>query len=217
MIIKKSGLLIFFIFLFTLIIFPQKKNNPKGHSNPLIGKWATVIGTGEKSRTILDFKPDGKVEYDITVPFSGSYFAVGNTVITYFKDPQKNATEVDTSTIKIAGDTLYQTSKHNGKETIIKSIRLYKRKKETGLTGKWISENFNGHKAIQEFTKQNSINVDLIVRSVYGTYIVSGNTFTLNLQLMSPLKTTYSIKNNIMTIERYDKKGTTELIRIDKK
>lgn len=215
MIIKKSGLLIFYVFLFTLSISPQKKNNSKEHNNPLIGKWATVMGPGEKSRTILDFKPDGKVEYDITVPFSGSYFSVGNTVITYFKDPQKAATEVDTSTIKIIGDTLYQVSKHNGNEIIIKSLRLHKEKKETGLTGKWISENFNGHKAIQEFTKQNSINVDLIVRSVYGTYIVSGNTFTLNLQLMSPLKTTYKIKNNVMTIERYDKKGTTELIKVD--
>ncbi len=212
--IRQNAMIIFFIFLFLVNIFPQQKSNNKNQKNPLLGKWATVIGPGDKSRTILNFKSGGKVEYSITVPFSGSYVSFGNKVITYFKDPQKAATEVDTSIIKISGDTLYQISKQNGNETVIKSTRFNKGKKGSGLTGRWISENFNGHKAIQEFTKQNSVNVDLIVRSITGTYTVSGNTFTLNLELTPPLKTTFSIKNNIMTIERYDKKGTTELVKL---
>ena len=137
-------------------------------------------------------------------------------MITYFNDPKSTSTEVDTSIIKIVGDTLYQNNLHQGENILIKSVKLGKKTVGGGLIGRWLTQSFNGHKAIQQFTADNLIHVDLIVRSISGVYLVSGNTLTLELQLSPIIKSKFSIKNNKMIIEQSGKRGSSELIKIDK-
>lgn len=213
MLTKKIVLLITSVFLLASFSFPQKKANKI--NKQLVGQWATVVPKGERSQTIITFHSDGKVEYDIAAIIEGTYFSHKNLLITYFKDPKSNSTEVDTSIIKIVGDTLYQNNLHRGKSTLIKSVKLGKKTVGGGLIGRWLTQSFNGHKAIQQFTADNLIHVDLIVRSINGVYSVSSNTLTLQLQFSPIIKSKFSIKNNKMTIEQSGKKGNAELIKID--
>jgi hypothetical protein len=201
------------IFLLASIIFPQKKTNIQGSAKKLIGKWSTVIQNGERSKTMINFKSDGTVEYDIAAVIQGTYILSRNVLITYFKDPNKSTTEVDTSIVKIEGDTLYQTNIHKGEKILIKSARLDKKSIGSGLIGSWLSENYNGRKTIQEYRKNQELVVDIIVRTIIGTYSVSGNTLTLNLELTPVIKSTFSIKNNEMTIEQIGTKEKKILIK----
>jgi hypothetical protein len=214
MLTKTIVLLILSIFLLASFSFPQKK--VKESNKQLVGQWATVVPKGERSQTIITFHSDGKVEYDIAAIIEGTYFLHKNILITYFNDPKSTSTEVDTSIIKIVGDTLYQNNLHQGENILIKSVKLGKKTVGGGLIGRWLTQSFNGHKAIQQFTADNLIHVDLIVRSISGVYLVSGNTLTLELQLSPIIKSKFSIKNNKMTIEQSGKRGSSELIKIDK-
>ena len=213
MLTKTIVLLILSIFLLASFSFPQKK--VKESNKQLVGKWATVVPKGERSQTIITFHSDGKVEYDIAAIIEGTYFLHKNILITYFNDPKSTSTEVDTSIIKIVGDTLYQNNLHQGENILIKSVKLGKKTVGGGLIGRWLTQSFNGHKAIQQFTADNLIHVDLIVRSINGVYSVSGNTLTLQLQFSPIIKSRFSIKNNKMTIEQSGKRGNAELIKID--
>ena len=214
MLTKTIVLLILSIFLLASFSFPQKK--VKESNKQLVGQWATVVPKGERSQTIITFHSDGKVEYDIAAIIEGTYFLHKNILITYFNDPKSTSTEVDTSIIKIVGDTLYQNNLHQGENILIKSVKLGKKTVGGGLIGRWLTQSFNGHKAIQQFTADNLIHVDLIVRSISGVYLVSGNTLTLELQLSPIIKSKFSIKNNKMIIEQSGKRGSSELIKIDK-
>ena len=213
MLTKTIVLLILSIFLLASFSFPQKK--VKESNKQLVGQWATVVPKGERSQTIITFHSDGKVEYDIAAIIEGTYFLHKNLLITYFNDPKSTSTEVDTSIIKIVGDTLYQNNLHQGENILIKSVKLGKKTVGGGLIGRWFTQSFNGHKAIQQFTADNLIHVDLIVRSINGVYSVSGNTLTLQLQFSPIIKSRFSIKNNKMTIEQSGKRGNAELIKID--
>jgi hypothetical protein len=215
MLTKKIALLIFTIFLLASSSLPQRKI--KRPNKQLEGQWATVTPKGERSQTIITFHSDGTVDYDIAAIIEGTYYLHKNLLITYFNDPKSHSTEEDTSIIKIVDDTLYQNNLHRGESILIKSVKLGKRIIGGGLIGRWLTQSFNGHKAIQEFTADNLIHVDLIVRSINGVYSVSGNTLTLKLQFSPIIKSKFSIKNNKMTIEQSDKKGSSELIRIDEK
>jgi hypothetical protein len=213
MLVKKIALLILSVFLLASFSFSQKR--VKESNKQLVGQWATVVPKGERAQTIISFHSDGKVEYDIAAIIEGTYYLHKNLLITYFKDPKGNSTEIDTSIIKIVGDTLLQNNLHRGESILIKSVKLGKKILGGGLIGRWLTQSFNGHKAIQQFTADNLIHVDLIVRSISGVYSVSGNTFTLELQFSPIIKSKFSIKNNKMTIEQSDKKGRSELIKID--
>jgi len=213
MLTKKIVLVILSIFLLASFSFSQKKI--KKSNNHLVGQWATVVPKGERSQTIITFHADGKVEYDIAAIIEGTYLLHKNLLITYFNDPKSNSTEVDTSIIKIIGDTLYQNNLHRGESILIKSIKLGKKTLGGGLIGRWLTQSYSGHKAIQQFTTDNLIQVDLIVRSINGVYSVSGNTLTLNLQFTPIIKSRFSVKNNKMTIEQSGKKEISELIKIN--
>jgi hypothetical protein len=213
MLTKKITLLILSILLLASFSFSQRK--VKESNNHLVGQWATVVPKGERSQTLITFHADGKVEYDIAAIIEGTYLLHKNLLITYFNDPKSNSTEVDTSIIKIVGDSLYQNNLHRGGNVLIKSIKLGSKTIGGGIIGRWLTESFNGHKAIQQFTADNLIHVDLIVRSINGIYSVSGNTLTLNLQFSPVIKSKFSIKNNKMKIEQSSKKGSSELIKID--
>jgi hypothetical protein len=213
MLTKKITLLILSILLLASFSFSQKKI--KESNKQLIGQWATVSQKGEKSQTIITFHPDGKVEYNIAAIIEGTYFLRKNLLITYFNDPKSNSTEVDTSIIKIVEDTLYQNNLHRGGNVLIKSIKLGRKTVGGGIIGRWLTESFNGHKAIQQFRPDNLVHVDLIVRSINGSYTVSGNTLTLNLMFTPVIKSKFEIKNNKMTIEQIGKTEKSELIKID--
>ncbi|MGA8264199.1 MAG: hypothetical protein WB779_07155 [Ignavibacteriaceae bacterium] len=201
------------VLLLTTFASPQKKT--KKSVKELIGKWSTIVPKGERSKTMITFHANGTLEYDIGAIIRGTFFLHKNYLITYFNDPKKSATEVDTSIIKIEGDTLYQTNMHRGKNILIKSVKLGKRTLGSGIFGKWLSQNFNGYKAIQEFSSDNQVLVDLIVRSINGTYTISGNSLTLNLERSPTIKFTFSIKKNVMTILQPGKNKEKKLIKID--
>ena len=117
--LKKFSLLVVFALLPATTIFPQMKNNTKKPTNHLIGKWSTVTKKGERSKTIITFNPNGHVEYEIAAVIEGTYALNRNVLITYFNDPKENATEVDTSIVKISGDTLFQTNIHRKQGTLV--------------------------------------------------------------------------------------------------
>jgi hypothetical protein len=213
MLLKRIVLLVLSFSIFASFSFPQRK--AKESNKQLVGQWATVGAKGERSQTIITFHADGKVEYDIAAIIEGTYYLRKNLLITYFKDPKGNSTEIDTSIIKIVDDTLLQNNLHRGKSIVIKSVKLGKKTLGGGLIGRWLTQSFNGRKAIQEFSTDNLIHVDLIVRSINGTYSVSGNTLTLKLELSPVIKSKFSIRNNKMTIEQSGKKGMSELIKIN--
>lgn len=213
--LKIISFFIVFILVPAAFIIPQKKNNIKEPVNHLIGKWSTVVKKGERAKTIITFNSNGHVEYEIAAVIEGTYVLNRSVLITYFNNPKENATEVDTSFLKIKGDTLFQTNIHRNKKILIKSVKLDKKNKGGGIIGKWLSESFNGHKAIQEFGNDRSVLVDLIVRTIKGTYSVSGDNLTLDLELTPVIKSKFTIRKNEMTIEQIGKKEKTKLTRID--
>lgn len=213
--LKKIALPGFFFLLLTTMCLPQMKEKIKESSKHLIGQWATVVPKGERSQTMITFHSNGTVEYDIAAIIEGTYYLHKDLLITFFNNPKSNSTEVDSSIIKIVGDTLYQNNLHRGQSILIKSIKLGKKTLGTGIIGRWISDSFNDHKAVQQFTADNLIHVDLIVRSIKGTYSVSGSNLTLNLEFSPIIRSKFSIKNDKMTIEQSGKKEKSELIKID--
>ena len=212
---RKIFLFVLSALFLTTTALPQKKDKINGPAKELIGRWSTVAPKGVRSKTMITFHSSGTLEYDIAAVIQGNYSLYKNILITYFNDPRGNSTEVDTSIIKIERDTLYQTNLHRGKSILIKSVKLGKRTLGSGIFGKWLTQNFNGHKAIQEFGRNNLVTVDLIARSINGTYTISGNSLTLNLERSFPIKCTFNIKEDELTIIQPGKKGKKKLIRVD--
>ena len=214
MVLKKVISPLLIVLLLTTLIYSQNKNKIDNAGKKLVGQWETVPPKGERSKTIIMFNADGTLEYNIAAAIGGTYILNRNLLITYFRDQKSNTTEVDSSIVKIEGDTLYQTNLHRGEKILIKSVKLGKNTLGGGIIGKWLTQNFNGHKAIQEFSNDNLVSVDLIVRSITGTYTVSGYNLTLNLQGAFPIKCTFSLKKDTMTIIQPGKNGEKELVRV---
>lgn len=208
------------IFYFTVLIcllsgsvFPQGKNLVQKKSNPLIGNWTTNVLKEHKTKVTMSFDKNGNVEYNVAVPLKGTYLSRGDKLITMFNNPRSGLTEIDTSVVKIKGDTLYQINRSGMRETAIKSVRI---KSGVGIIGTWISENYNGYHARQEFTPYNSIFVDLIVKSIKGSYSINGDNFTITSKDNPPMRIQFSIndKKDVLTISRPAFKEQLELIRV---
>lgn len=52
--------------------------------NPLIGKWETPNRPDQKTITTMNITAYGKIEYNISVPLSGSFIAFGNTLVSIY-------------------------------------------------------------------------------------------------------------------------------------
>lgn len=180
----RSIFTVFLICLLTGVVLPQKKYNP------LVGHWITNVLKQQKTKITMTFDAKGNVQYEVAVPLRGHYLTKGTTLITMFDNPKTGSAEIDTSRIEIKGDTLYQINYAGIRKNVIKSTRV---KKGIGLTGTWLSKNYNGYHARQQFTQYNSLFVDLIVKSISGKYTVNGNEFTITSKNNPDITINYTI------------------------
>lgn len=200
------------VFLFCLLaagIFPQNKDNP------LVGHWITNVLKQQKTKITMTFNAKGNVEYEVAVPLRGHYLTKGTTLITMFENPKTGSAEIDTSRIEIKGNTLYQINYVGVRKNVIKSTRV---KKGTGLTGTWLSKNYNGYHARQQFTQYNSLFVDLIVKSINGKYTVSGNEFTIESKDNPDITISYTINqaNGHLVISRPGLDEKIDLVKVNR-
>ncbi|MGA7837463.1 MAG: hypothetical protein WB996_05810 [Ignavibacteriaceae bacterium] len=202
--------------LLAMNTFAQKKSVIQKKSNPLVGHWITNVLKEQKIKITMYFDAKGNIQYTVAVPLKGSYIKRGNKIITMFDNPKTGGTEVDTSEIRIKGDTLYQINHVGVRETVIKSVRI---KGRDGLIGTWISENYNGYHARQKFNSYNSLSVDIIVKSIKGKYTVDENKFTIKSKdhPSMTIKFTLNNKKDVLTMGGQGVKEKLELIKVKEK
>lgn len=211
---KKKNLFIFFIcFVFVAPFSFTQTNN--FYQKQLIGKWKSIRNKEKGVEINIRFNSDGTVKYNVSVKLKGNYILKGNKLISFFNDLKTNKVEVDTSIIEFKGNTLVLKSTVNG--TKIKMKRLGKQNK-AGKTifGKWKSENYNGYKAITEYNPYYGINVQLLVKSIEGSFTVDKNLLTIFSPTTYRMRMNFKITKNIMTLHNLENGKDLTMVKLRK-
>ncbi len=209
---KKPILFILCIILTAQMSYSQATNT---QINQLIGKWKSIRNEDKGLEINIKFNKDGSVKYDVSVNLKGNYILKGNRLVSYFKDLKTNKTEVDTSIIEHKGNTLIQKSIVTGNK--IKLKRLGKRNDNSKLLiGKWRSDDYNGYRAITEFTPYYGIKVKLLIKSFDGSFLVDKNMVTVFSTTTYRMRMNYKITKNIMTLHNLENGKDLTMVKIAK-
>lgn len=211
---KKSNIYIWvlsFIVLFQLLNIQPVKAQTKN----LVGKWKSIKIDQKDVEINIDFSLDGSVHYEISTILKGIYLLKGNKLISYFTKFGTNNTVVDTSIIEISGNTLIQKSLVGG--TTIKMTRMDKVNDNSKLlVGKWKSENYNGYQAITEYNSYFRVIVQLIVKSIKGTYTVNKNMITVSSKDTPSMRMNFKITGDTMTLHNLENGKDLTMVRVKK-
>jgi len=205
-------ILIFSLLLQSQLIFAQQKNI---QDNLLVGKWKSIKIDQKNVEINIQFNIDGTVKYDVSTILNGFYILKNNKLISYFKKFGTDKTIVDTSMIEIKGNTLTQKSLVGG--TTIKMTRIDKENDNSNfILGKWKSENYNGYQAITEFNAYFKVNVQLLVKSIEGSYTVDKNLITISSSNSSNMRMNYKITKDTMTLHNLENGKDLTMIKLKK-
>ena len=211
---NKNKLLLFLICF--IIAAPQSyTQSTNSQIKQLVGKWKSIHNKEKGVEINIKFNADGSVKYSVSVNLKGDYLLKGNKLISYLKNLGTNDTVVDTSIIKFIGNTLIQRSLVSG--NTIKLTRLDKAKNNSNvIIGKWESENYNGYRTITEYNAYYGINVQLLVKSIEGSFVVEKNMVTIFSPKTYRMRLNYKITKNIMTLHNLENGKDLTMVRLAK-
>ena len=209
---KKILLFIICIFIVTPSSYSQSTNS---HIKQLLGKWKSIRIDQKGVEINIQFHNDGSVKYDVSMNLKGNYLLKGNKLISYFNKLGTNNTVVDTSIIEFKGNTLIQKSLVGG--NTIKMTRLNNEKNNSKLLlGKWTSENYNGYRAITDFNAYYGVHVQLLVKSIEGSFVVEKNMITIFSPTTYRMRMNYKITKNIMTLHNLENGKDLTMVKLAK-
>ncbi len=194
------------IALFTVLcisnIFPQK------NYSAITGIWES-IQIRNSYVEMIRFYPDHKYEIVSVVASDYSYKLKNDTLITKLESAENKKEVVDTSVIKIKGDTLFNFYKIDG---LLHRTAMVK-EDGSGTSEKEISGNYywkypGGQIALSRFTSSGKLFFRLPRIWSYGTYTIKKNTLVLHNKYLGDQKKYCWVKNKILIIK--DAAGKSE-------
>ncbi len=179
--IKISPLIISLIaaVLIQSINYAQAKPARRVDKN-LVGNWQTEKIKLSPTVLKIDFGNNGSFDYELTQTWEGHYKQFGTKLVSTYSIPYLNKTTKDTALILIMADTLIMQESVKGKTEDFKFIRERSgHVTESGIAGKWQTDNYRGHDAELDYSKAGTFTMKEILREIKGNYIIEGKYFTV--------------------------------------
>ena len=101
--------------------------------------------------------------------------------------------------------------------TTIKMTRVDKENNNSNfILGKWKSENYNGYQAITEFNAYFKVIVQLLVKSIEGSYTVNKNLISIISPNSNSMRMNYKITKDTMTLHNLENGKDLTMIKLKK-
>lgn len=202
---KKSphSFIICFVFLAFLLnqnIFSQDAQNP------LIQKWESFEKTRTGMGTILEFKSDSTVIFTKAAMLNYLYGYKNGKLITSLVNFVTMQSQLDTTEVKISGDTLTQLYNVKDQKKIRTMFRVSG--EQDSIIGKWKSKNNMGQTYYYDFRDDHTMFFRLPFEIKKGKYSIKNNYVTIEYENSSPIKMEFRIVKNNLILTSKDKKIT---------
>lgn len=159
----------------------------------LIGKWGSDVVGNSRVGTVWQFNKNGTVEITSGAVVHYVYSFNGKELILALFNHITGGTTLDTSSVEIRGDSLFQKYKIKGKEHSRVMVRVGKRKKShLHQVGTWKTKNIAGQKSYYKFNSDHTLILRIPLTTQKGTFKVKD--FTLKLKLKGEKEERYDIK-----------------------
>lgn len=187
------------IYLIPLILFLLSQNIfSQKIENALINKWESFAKTRSGMGTTITFNSDGSVVHTQSAMQNYLYGYKNDTLITSLINFVTMEPRLDTSIVKISGDTLTQYYFQNG----IKKIRtMFRVSGNEGIIGKWYSKNKMGQTYYYDFRDDHTMYFRLPYKITKGSFTINENVVTIVYENSKPMKWKFEIKNDNLFLE----------------
>jgi hypothetical protein len=209
----------FFIFIILLafiqsnIIAQKKGKKPK--VNLLAGKWETVHNPIEASDLTLEFSSNKRFKYLLTSHWEGTYKLEGTKLLTSVYIPLFKKYKSDTSTVLLYSDTLVQIGKDHGVEVTNKMVRQSgSDNNSTGILGNWVMSSKDEEHSIVTFTSSGKYEINNILKSFNGNYIIRKDTVTVFLNGTPVIKNRFVFERGYLLLYSQGKTAPITLERV---
>lgn len=188
----KIYFILFILFLANQNILSQKIESP------LINKWESFAKTRSGMGTTLTFNSDGTVVRTKSAMQNFLYSYKNDTLITSLVNFETMQPRLDTSIVKVSGDTLTQYYFQKG----IKKIRtMFRVRGKDSIIGKWYSKNSMGQTYYYDFRSDYTMFFRLPYEIKNGNFTLEGNLVKIEYDDSPPKEINFEIKNDNLFLE----------------
>lgn len=169
----------------------------------IVGKWESVARSSGGIGNTLEFHSDTTVSLTPGAMVDFTYHLDGTRLVMSLTDPGTGQVSDNTVEVRITSDSMIQRDPKSGQE--IRFVPLKTAEADTlSIVGTWSFKHYTGVTAFQVFTADGDMHLRVPFRTDDGTYVLSGDSLTINIKGQDSWHVRYVIGENMLTLSSPD-------------
>lgn len=169
----------------------------------ILGKWESVARSSGGIGNTLEFHSDTTVSLTPGAMVDFTYHLDGTRLVMSLTDPGTGQVSDNTVDVYFGSDSMIQRDPISGQET--RFVQLKAVKADTlPIVGTWSFKHHTGATAFQIFTADGDMHLRVQFRTDDGTYVLSGDSLTINIKGQDPWQVGYALGENMLTLSSAD-------------